>query len=133
VSEWDDPAFLGVDDVVVLHAEQVELFGGASGIRDLGLLESAIAQPQNQYLYSEDTNLFDCAASYAYHISKNHPFREGNKRAGLAAALVFLKVNGVEPFFPNLDLLYERMMSMVNDTISKEAFAHELRRAATRP
>ena len=133
MSERGDPVFLSVEHVRAVHTEQVELFGGGEGITDLRLLESAVAQPQNQYFYAEHMDLFDLAASYAYHLSKNHPFRDGNKRAGLAAALVFLEVNGVEVHFPDPDVLYERMMSLVNDTISKDDFAHELRLASVKP
>ena len=89
--------FLTVADVLMLHAEQVDLYGGEQGVRDLGLLESAVAQPQagfgGEYLHAD---LFEMAAAYLFHIVQNHPFLDGNKRAGAVAALVFLDVNGVE-------------------------------------
>lgn len=77
------------------HAEQIANYGGETGIRDVGLLESALAQPEmqfdGQYLH---TDLFEMAAAYLYHIVLNHPFLDGNKRVGLEAALVFLEING---------------------------------------
>ncbi|MCS6954615.1 MAG: type II toxin-antitoxin system death-on-curing family toxin [Bryobacteraceae bacterium] len=89
------PIFLTLDDVLQSHAEQIANYGGMSGVRDIGLLESALAQPESQfggqYLH---TDLFAMAAAYLYHIVLNHPFLDGNKRVGLEAALVFLEING---------------------------------------
>ena len=87
--------FLDVHDVLVVHADQIDWYGGADGLRDLGLLDSALAQPQatfgGDFLHAD---LFEMAAAYLYHIVRNHPFLDGNKRTGLAAALVFLDLNG---------------------------------------
>jgi death-on-curing protein len=88
--------FLTVDDVLSLHADGIETWGGTHGIRDQGLLESAVAAPQNLALYGYAVDIFDIAAAYAYHVPQNQPFLDGNKRAGLAAATAFLFVNGVE-------------------------------------
>lgn len=89
--------FLALADVLILHADQIALYGGDSGARDLGLLESALAQPQasfdGQQLHAD---IFEMAAAYLFHIVRSHPFVDGNKRAGLVAALVFLGDNGVE-------------------------------------
>jgi death-on-curing protein len=91
------PLFLTLDEVLTIHADQIERYGGMSGVRDLGLLQSAIAQPQasfsGQLLYS---TLFEMAAAYLFHLVKNHPFVDGNKRVGTAAALVFLEMNDIE-------------------------------------
>lgn len=91
------PRFLTLADALQLHADQVDLYGGGPGVRDLGLLESALAQPSatfdGQPLHSD---IFEMAAAYLYHIVQNHPFIDGNNRAGLVAALVFLIDNGVE-------------------------------------
>jgi death-on-curing protein len=80
----------------MIHADQVALYGGDAGVRDLGLLESALAQPQasvgGQLLHAD---LFEMAAAYMFHIVQNHPFIDGNKRAGAMAALVFLNDNGI--------------------------------------
>jgi len=87
--------FLSLDDVLESHAQQIANYGGSEGIRDPGLLESALAQPGatfgGQYLHSD---IFEMAAAYLFHIAQNHPFFDGNKRVGLEAALLFLEING---------------------------------------
>ncbi len=89
--------FLQVADVLLLHSDQIDRYGGGLGVRDMGLLESAVAQPQasfgGEYLH---VDLFEMAAAYLFHITKNHPFLDGNKRAGAVSALVFLDTNGIE-------------------------------------
>lgn len=88
--------FLSLDDVLESHAEQIAAYGGTDGIRDIGLLQSAMAQPEatfgGQFLHAD---LFDMAAAYLFHIVQNHPFVDGNKRVGLEAALLFLDINGL--------------------------------------
>lgn len=90
------PHFLTLDDVLETHTFQIETYGGSAGVRDLGLLESALAQPESgfgdQYLH---VDIFEMASAYLYHIVMNHPFIDGNKRVGLEAALVFLEINDV--------------------------------------
>ncbi|MBI3804969.1 MAG: type II toxin-antitoxin system death-on-curing family toxin [Nitrospirae bacterium] len=87
--------FLTVDQVIEVHADLIEEFGGSHGIRDLGLLQSAIAMPQagfgDEYLHS---NLFEMAAAYLFHLVQNHPFIDGNKRTAALSAFTFLKLNG---------------------------------------
>lgn len=91
-----EPRFLSVEDVIEIHADQIERYGGSLGVRDVELLRSAIGMPEagfgEQYLH---TNLFEMAAAYLYHIVQNHPFIDGNKRTGTMAAFVFLKLNGL--------------------------------------
>lgn len=89
-----EPVWLSVDLVVDIHSEQLALFGGPDGIRDRGLLESALARPLNKFAYGDD-ELASLAASYAFGIARNHPFVDGNKRVAFAAFLVFLGLNGV--------------------------------------
>ena len=90
----DDIVFLDVDDIIELHASQLELFGGGAGLRDQGLLESAVAQPQASFGgHLAHDGLFAMAAAYLFHLVSNHPFVDGNKRIGLIAALVFLDLN----------------------------------------
>ena len=91
----------------VIHAVQEELlarFGGLAGIRDEGLLESALARPQQLHAYGKPS-LFDLAASYTHGIVKNHPFLDGNKRAGFMAAYIFLGANGQELQAPEEEAL----------------------------
>lgn len=86
--------------VEAFHAESLSRFGGAAGIRDEGLLESAMARPVNAAAYNPDSTIFDLAALYCIGIIKNHPFIDGNKRTGLLAGRVFLALNGYR-FAPN--------------------------------
>jgi death-on-curing protein len=87
-----EPEWLELGIVLDFHAEQLALFGGLDGIRDLGLLESALARPQNKFAYGE-TDLAALAASYGFGIARNHPFVDGNKRTALASMIVFLNLN----------------------------------------
>lgn len=89
-----EPKWLSVDAATAMHAEQVALFGGPVGIRDITLLESALARPVNKFAYGE-FDLAALAAAYAFGIARNHPFIDGNKRAAFQAMIVFLGMNGV--------------------------------------
>ncbi len=90
------PVFLTLDEVLALHADQIARYGGRPGLRDLGLLESALAMPRatfgRVYLHP---SLPEMAAAYLFHLAGNHPFVDGNKRVGLAAAIAFLDLNGL--------------------------------------
>ncbi len=90
-----EPVWLDVDIMIDIHAEQLALFGGPEGVRDTGLLESALARPQNKFAYGE-TDLAALAAAYAFGIARNHPFVDGNKRAAFASIIVFLGLNDIE-------------------------------------
>jgi death-on-curing protein len=94
-----EPEWLDVDIIIDVHAEQLALFGGGDGMRDFGLLESALARPQNKFAYGE-TDLAALAASYAFGVAKNHPFVDGNKRAAFASLIVFLGMNNVDFIVP---------------------------------
>lgn len=80
--------------VLAVHDEQVAEHGGASGVRDLGLLESALARPQHAAAYDPDADAASLAAAYAYGIARNHPFVDGNKRTALVVLELFLELNG---------------------------------------
>lgn len=90
-----EPRWLDLQIVLDFHAEQLTLFGGPDGIRDLGLLESALARPQNKFAYGE-SDLAALAAAYGFGIARNHPFVDGNKRAALASMIVFLNLNKLD-------------------------------------
>jgi death-on-curing protein len=89
------PECLDIDIVLDIHAEQLAIFGGGDGIRDLGLLESALARPLNKFAYGE-TDLAALAAAYAFGVARNHPFVDGNKRAAFGSMIVFLGLNGID-------------------------------------
>jgi len=90
-----EPRWLDTAIVIDVHAEQLALFGGSDGIRDLGLLESALARPINKFAYGE-SDLAVLAAAYAFGIARNHPFVDGNKRAAFASIIVLLGLNGID-------------------------------------
>lgn len=118
-----EPLFLTLAEVIDIHNDQLKRYGGEPGARDLGLLESAISVPQSgfggQLLHS---SLFDMAAAYAYHISENQPFVDGNKRTALAAALIFLEMNNVS-IKDTKDRLYDAMMKLATRKLSKKTLA----------
>jgi death-on-curing protein len=127
-SEWPD--FLDLEDVLELHALQLARYGGADGVRDRGLLESAVAQPQATFdgVFVHD-GLFAMAAAYLFHIVKNHPFVDGNKRTGLLAALVFLDLNGIS-IAHSSTVLYDLTLGVAEGRITKDAAAEALRQIA---
>lgn len=90
--------FLSINDVLAIHENTIEHEGGLPGLRDAGLLESAVLMPQQQfdgrYLHP---GLAEMAAAYLFHICRNHAFHDGNKRVAALAALIFLRVNGISP------------------------------------
>ena len=94
----DDCVHLTVTQVIEIHAIVLEGFGGMDGIADRGLLESAVAAPQaTVFGQSPYADLIEVAAAYLFYICRNHPFRDGNKRAAITAAIVFLRLNGIDP------------------------------------
>ena len=116
--------FLDVDDVLAIHEIQVADHGGSIEIRDLGLLESAVAQPSmtfgGEFLHD---GLFAMAAAYLFHIVMNHPFVDGNKRTGLHAALAFLKLNGVEAGEQDDERFYDATLAVIEGRMSKSELA----------
>jgi len=91
----DEPEWLTKEDVLRAHSRELQIFGGASGVRDDGALESALGRPLNKWQY-EKAALPELAAAYGFGIVRNHPFMDGNKRAGFIAMVGFLLLNGIE-------------------------------------
>ena len=122
------PVFLTLAEVIEIHRDQTERYGGHRGIRDTGLLQSAVAVPQatmgGEYLHGD---LFDMAGAYLFHIVKNHPFVDGNKRTGTVAALMFLELNGIEVTL-NEDKLVGIIRSVADGKMQKGDVAAFLRR-----
>lgn len=122
-----EPDFLSVEDVAQIHDEQIAVYGGATGVRDHGLLESAVAMPRasfgEAYLHED---LAHMAAAYAFHIAQNQPFLDGNKRTGLVAALVFLELNGITVLDPQ-ERLYDAMIAIAGRRMDKDGLAELLR------
>jgi death on curing protein len=88
-----EPEWVLRETALTLHEQSLAQFGGSAGIRDEGLLDSALSRPQNLFSYGKPT-LFDLAASYAFALAKNHPFIDGNKRTAFVTAVLFLELNG---------------------------------------
>lgn len=126
------PLFLDLEEVLEIHEDQITRYGGTTAIRDLGLLQSALAMPHagvgNQYLHAD---LFEMAAAYLFHIVRNHPFGDGNKRTGLAAALVFLEMNGIE-IRASDEALVKTVLDVAAGKLQKGTLAEFFRRH-TRP
>ena len=116
--------FLSVEDVLDLHELQLERYGGATGIRDPSLLESAVMMPQASFASAYvHHDIYVMAAAYAFHIAENQPFIDGNKRTGLAAALVFLDLNDVE--INDVDeKLYDAMIDLSQKRLDKIGLAN---------
>ena len=115
--------FLTIQDVIRLHEKSIERFGGAPGIRDKNLLESAVVQPHvvifKQYAHDD---IFHMAAAYAFHIIKNHAFVDGNKRTGILSALTFLERNNYS-IMTDSDSLYELALSIAQSHVNKDEIA----------
>ncbi|WP_449417983.1 type II toxin-antitoxin system death-on-curing family toxin [Phormidium nigroviride] len=114
------PKFLSLDDVLRLHADQIDSFGGSQGVRDEGLLESALAQPQASFggelLHP---TIHDQAAAYFYHLAMNHPFIDGNKRTAFAAMDTFLRLNGYSLNLTD-EQVYNLVMQVAQGNMNKE-------------
>jgi len=114
-----EPLFLALDEVLEIHAQQIELYGGSDGIRDPGALESAVATPEatfdGQLLHPTIPAI---AAAYLFHICQNHAFLDGNKRTGANAAITFLLMNGWELDFSE-DELVDLVLSVASGAVSK--------------
>lgn len=98
-----EPVWLSAELVIAFHDKQLREFGGPPGIRDAGMLESALDRPRNKWAY-EGAELADLAAAYAYGIARNHPFVDGNERAALLALVVFLDLNGIDFDVPEAEI-----------------------------
>ena len=119
------PNFVSKSMVLSIHARQIERFGGTPGVRDEGLLESALAQPQvtfgGQFLHP---TISEQAAAYLYHIAMNHPFIDGNKRTAFAVTDTFLRLNACTLNLTD-DRVYDLVMRVARGTMTKEELSTE--------
>ena len=116
--------------IVAVHAEQIAEHGGKNGLRDRGLLSSALARPRNLVGYEAPT-VFDLAAAYAYGIVQNHPFIDGNKRTGFLAAYIFLALNGWKLIASEASAV-EAMLALASGGMSEAEFADWLKAQSIR-
>lgn len=121
-----EPDWLGEEAILYLHRISLERFGGAPGLRDRGLMEAAIARPQQIFSYSPEADLAVLATAYAAGFVRNHAFVDGNKRIGFAACNAFLGANGFD-IDANDHTTTEMMVGLASRTVSEEQFAEWLR------
>jgi death-on-curing protein len=121
---WIDPAV-----ILALHDEQLAEHGGAAGVRDAGLLESAMARPRNLALYGQP-DACELAASYAFGLARNHPFVDGNKRSAFVACELFLTLNGWQLGASDADCVMT-MLALAGGELDEAGFSAWLRRHAT--
>lgn len=121
MTEFAEPVWLTIEMVIDAHSEQLAIFGGPDGIRDRGLLESAVARAANKWAYGE-TDLNALAAAYAFGIARNHPFVDGNKRAALTALFMFLGLNGLS-FKPVQVNAIAAMLALAAGELTEEQLA----------
>jgi death on curing protein len=118
-----EPLFLTLEEFLAIHEDRIRKYGGSSGLRDLGLLQSALGNVEatfgGEFL---NQTLFEMAAAYLYSICRNHPFLDGNKRTALACALAFLWLNGAKIQSPEDDL-YDLVIGAAEGRVSKAAVA----------
>ena len=120
-----EPYWLTREIVIAIHDEQLAIHGGASGLRDEGLLASALDRPRNKWSY-ESAELPELAASYAFGIARNHPFVDGNKRTSLLALYTFLGINGIDFVVPEADAA-AMILSLAAGEVSEESLTRWIR------
>jgi death-on-curing protein len=126
-----DPLFLDFEAVERIHRDSLRRYGGTDGVRDRGLVESALGAALNTYWYGNG-DLFDIAASYAFHIAQAQAFLDGNKRTAAGVALTFLILNNVEKL-PSGEDIYDAMIAIAERRMDKTGLAELFRRAGTSP
>jgi death on curing protein len=123
----EEPVWLREDVVLAIHRRQLAEHGGSEGVRDPGLLSSALARPRNLMAYSDSPpDLAGLAAAYAFGILKNHPFLDGNKRTALVVARTFLKLNGCD-LDTSQEEKYLAIMGLVAGRLTEEEFTDWIR------
>lgn len=123
----NEPRWIHRQALLLKHAESLRLFGGAEGLRDEGMLDSALARPVNAWSYRGEIRISYLAAAYAFGLSKNHPFIDGNKRAAFIAYVGFLKLNGFNLTASQPDA-YQTMIALAAGAVTEEEFAQWIER-----
>ncbi|CAN5393305.1 type II toxin-antitoxin system death-on-curing family toxin [soil metagenome] len=121
----DDPIWLLMDTILVVHEISLQQHGGSAGLRDRAMLESAAARARHQFAYG-DSDICDLAACYAFGIANNHPFIDGNKRTAFMAAYTFLGDNGLELTAPEADAAV-MTLGLADKSVTEESYAQWLR------
>ena len=116
-----EPIWVDASDVLAIHAQLLRRHGGASGVRDEGLLESALARPRQQFAYASP-DIIDMATAYTAGIVQNHPFVDGNKRTGFVVGILFLELNGFD-FIASEAAAAQAVLELAAGTIDETGFA----------
>lgn len=122
-----DIKWIAFEAVVAMHNRQIAEHGGSSGLRDEGLLSSALARPKNLLAYTDDADIAALAGSYAFGIAKNHPFIDGNKRTALVVMRTFLLLNGFE-FTASLEEKYAVILHLADGSLSEDELVEWIRK-----
>lgn len=123
-----EPEWVAHDVVLAIHEAQLAEHGGSSGIRDHGLLASALDRPKNIFAYSEQANLYSLAAAYAFGIAKNHAFLDSNKRTAWVVCAVFLELNGTPVMIDQAEVV-RMMLGVADGSFTDKQFADWLKKA----
>ncbi len=121
-----EPVWIDERDALTLHDRLLALDGGAAGLRDKGLLESALARPQRIHAYADSPDLIDMAAAYMAGIVRNHRFVDGNKRTGFLIGVLFLEINGLN-FTAREEDATQAVLGLAAGTLDEPSFAAWLR------
>jgi len=121
MSEPDEPAWVTYDQAIAIHSRQLRRFGGAPGLRDEGMLQSALERPVNKWRY-ERAGLVELAAAYAFGLAKNHAFVDGNKRIAFMTMMVFLRKNGIH-FAPDQAHATAMVLALAAGEVSEQSLA----------
>jgi death-on-curing protein len=129
----EDCVHLGIDTIREIHAEAINQFGGANGVRNENLLASAVLTPQSSFGgKSPYADIVEVAAAYLFYICKNHPFLDGNKRTAMMACIVFLRLNGIEPK-PDNQQWEKLMLEVASGNIDRDVTTQRLRKLLKQP
>jgi death-on-curing protein len=124
----DEPKFLTLAEILYLHDESLARYGGSAGVREPGLVESALASARNALLYGRG-GLFEIAAAYAFHLAQSQAFIDGNKRTAAAAAIPFLRKNGID-YPEDNSSLYRAMIEIAEKKLDKSGLTAVLKQQA---
>jgi death-on-curing protein len=121
-----EPRWIDHRALLLLHSASLTEHGGLEGVRDEGLLESALKRPQNKFTYEDGCDVFDLAAAYGFGLARNHPFHDGNKRAAFLAVGLFLAINGYRLVADQMDAI-QTMLSLAAGQVTEKSFADWVR------
>ena len=121
MSEADEPKWITYDQAIAIHSRHLRRFGGAAGLRDEGMLQSALERPVNKWRY-ERASLTELAAAYAFGLAKNHAFVDGNKRIAFLTMMIFLRKNGIH-FAPDQAQTTKVILALAAGEVSEQSLA----------